>query len=305
MDEEEETLFDEGESDLSQLKAFDRQDNSEEVPEGFTSATIFLDAKPSSSLNWTQERLKTQELIEKGYKVLFELDLDLFGPTTQALTHTGQFQTHVLAINEFTGRFLAEFQPHTVGVILHRSKSPFTNFQERDVMVDYLELLRQEIADHIPCFLLFDCQALQDPFTFIRLFALDRFSLFSLALTHAPVLLKTVIWQEGKGMLGSIARTLIPQKQEEPTLGLLMPRFDLHVDEVHSGLKAALDTLLLQNRPFKIIPETHLPIEWNGLDELIVCKEGLLPTTLRAIDGFCAAGGLVRELVDGKQGKIL
>lgn len=294
MDDQEESFFDEVEIDLSHLQIFDRHDNGEAVPEGFSAAIIRLDAKPSSSLNWAKELASTQDLLEKGHKVLFELDLDLFGPTSQALTHTGQFQTHVLAINEFCQRFLDKFSQDALGVILHRAKNAFRTAEERDIAVDYLELLRAEIPDSTPCLLLFDCKEIVDPFAFIRLFALDRFSLFTLALAHAPIALKTMIWNEGKGTLGSIAKQLHQTSSQIPLRGLLMPRFD--APAVEPTLKEALYRLMAEDAPFKIIPETHLPLEWDGLDELIVSKEGLLPTSLRTIEGFAAAGGHVQDL---------
>lgn len=294
MEEQEESLFDEVEIDFSQVQIFDRHDNNEPVPEGFSAAIVRLDAKPSSSLNWAKELASAQELLEKGYKILFELDLDLFGPTSKALSHTGQFQTHVLAINEFCQRFLDKFSQDCLGVILHRAQGAFRSQEDRDIAVDYLELLRAEIPDNTPCLLLFDCKEIQDPFAFIRLFALDRFSLFTLALAHAPVALKTLIWNEGKGTLGSIAKRLHNQPSQRALRGLLMPRFD--APSVTSTLKVALQRLMAEETPFKIIPETHLPLEWDGLDELFVSKEGLLPTSLRTIEGFAAAGGHVHPL---------
>lgn len=296
MNEEEDTFLDEFESTLEGASIFDRSDNLTPIPDGFLATTFILDATPSSLLNWTEEYKAAKALVDKGYKLLFELTLDLFNDSNNSLSHQGRFQATVLAINEFTEHFLPDFRQDTLGIILHRSKKLFSSYHERDQQVDYLELLRLEIPDEIPCLLLYDCKELQDPFECLKLFALDRFSQFTLALANSPVTLKTLIWNKGKGSLGVIGKEPIIIDTVQATIGLLLPAFDTTHEMAYTGLKEALNSLISQNIPFKVIPESLLPVEWDGLDELIINKEGLQATTLRAIDGFVAAGGMLRCL---------
>lgn len=294
MDEQEESLVEEVDHKilLRDICIFDRQNNFEAVPAGFQAATLYLNAKPSSSLYWKEEIDCADSLIASGHKVVFELDLGLFADEFRGVTHQAQFQTSVLAIDQFRLRILQRFYEHTVGVILHRSQGCFMSFDERDVQMDYLDLVRAELPDALCTFLLFDCKKVQDPYLFSRFFALDRYASFVLALAHAPVALNVCSWKQGQGMLGYIGREEPQSKPLLAKVGLLMPRFDAQ----ENNLEPIMKQLIEQNLPFRIIPEDFLPLEWEELDELIVHKKQLKASTLRAISGFGATGGLVSEV---------
>jgi hypothetical protein len=286
MEEQEETLLEEQCPDLSSVTVFDRLDNLEPIPENFTAATLRLEAHAASTLSWKQEQAACSELVQSGRKVLFELDLGLFGPQSKALAHQGQYSSITFAINEFCHQLWQPFQEHTLGVILYRAVNPFMSASERDEKMDYLDLLRSELPDALACLLLFDVQGIE-AFDFLRLFALDRFSLFTLALAHAPIPMRHCIWQEGCGLLGYIGRQEVLELHSAPTLGLLSPRYD----NIQEDLRPIVDKLLAQKSCFRVIPEEYLATEWEGLDELIVPMNSIQSSTLRLIDGFKAAGG--------------
>jgi hypothetical protein len=291
MDDDDDTLLEEIniQQTLINLKIFDRQNPQEPIPEGFTAANILVDARPASSLNWTKETQEAELLIKNGYRICFELDFGLFGPTFKGIAHQGQFQTIVLALDEFRNRLLNRFEEHVEAVILYRSTCPFTSIHERDIQMDYLDLLRQELPDTLITLLLFDCTSMQDAFSFARLFSPDRFSLFTLALTNAPLLLSSACWNNGNALLGYIGRDLAQNTPKKCSKGLLLPRFTSNSD----SLKPLLDSLVTNNELFKIISEDNLALEWDGLDVLYVQKTCLEATSLRMIDGFIAAGGVV------------
>lgn len=283
MDDDEDILQDA--IDPKDLIIFDRETSSEVIPKGFTSSIVAIDAKPASSLNWNQEIQDTEELIKNGYKVCFELNLDLF----TASYNQARLQSVILAIDEFRSRILERFFEHTVAVILYRSQKTFASIEERDVQMDILDLLRQELPDNVCVLLLFDCSNLQDPYSFIRMFAPDRFSLFTLCLTNAPLFFSYCGWNKGNALLGYIGRDISHYLPQECSKGLVMPKFSSNAETI----KPLLDDLIAQKEHFKIISEDLLALEWAGLDELYVQKAMLAPSTLRLIEGFAAAGGTV------------
>ncbi len=287
MDDEDETVLEERDINhiLKNLSVFDRITNDEQVPEGYTAATLVLDARPESSLNWKLEFEQAECLIAKGYKICFELNLGLFRPESKPLTHQGQFQTYVLALDEFRARFLAPFSEHTEAVILYRSMEASSAMQP-----DYLELLRQELPDDIISLILIDATHLQDPYSFSMRFNLDRFSLFTLAICNAPLLLSCATWKQGQSLLGYIGRDIKSYKpHQDVQAGLIIPRSSVDAESI----KPLLNQLIQSNKPFKVISEDLLPVEWEGLDELYIKQDLLAPTTLRTIAGFQAAGGTV------------
>ncbi|MBS0635287.1 MAG: hypothetical protein JSR37_07480 [Verrucomicrobia bacterium] len=254
------------------------------VQPGYSSCIVTIDARPSSSLNWNTQIEQTKAIIEMGSKVCFELDLGLFTPP---FTYSqGLFQTIVLAIDEFRGRLLEPFEEHVEAVILYRSSGNFASVEERDVVMDYLDLLRHELPEELPVLLLF--KSCQDPFEFCRLFSPDRFSLFTLCLEDAPLFTSCCAWNRGKGLLGYIGKDLATYKPEKCSKGLILPRFT-------NNMESHRDFLASYNRQdFKIISEELLSNEWEGLDILYVLEpQNLAPTTQRMLEGFQAAGGVV------------
>lgn len=291
MDDDDDTLIEEIDTQtvIKNFKIFDRITNQEPIPAGFTAATVVVDAKPASTLCWQDEVIAAKSLIENGYRVCFELDLGLFGPEFKGIASQGQFQTIVLALDEFRNRLLTPFQEHVEAVILYRSRTPFSSLEERDIQMDYLDLLRQELPDDLITLLLFSCDTLQDPYSFARLFSPDRFNMFTLALANAPLLLSCCCWNTGKALLGYVGRDISNNTPQKCSKALLMPRFTSDAQ----SLQPLLNELVSKKECFKLISEDYLALEWDGLDELYIQKSSLGATSLRMVDGFVAAGGVV------------
>jgi len=266
---------------LKNVAIFDRNSLEEEVPAGYTSATVKVDATPSSTLSWEKEIDAAKKLIADGYKVSFDLDLGLH----KLLRNQAALQTASLALDEFRKVLLEPFYEQTEAVIFGRYSAPLV---DRDEAMDFLDLLRQDLPSELPVLLLFSVDV--DPFTFSRTFALDRYSLFTLAFESSPLLLPALTYNQGKSLLGYIGRERAKYQRKTCQEGLVMPRFTTDADK----LKPLVDKLA--QKEVKIIAEDSLAVEWEGLDLLYVEKSTLQPTTLRLLDGFEAAGGTV--LVD-------
>lgn len=265
------------ETDPKTLAIFDQKVPGEHVPEGFSSFTVHVDLKPDSLLDFQIAKSHADAGIMQGLKVCFELDLGLFEKGFNQV----QYQSHLLALDEFRKNLLTPLWAHTAALILYRSRTAFATTAERDIQMDYLDLLRLDLPDDIPVLLLFSCKSIRDKSLFARLFSPERYSRFVLALEDAPVLLTACCYNSGKALLGYIGRDIAHYTPSECTVGIVLPC---------QNIEAAFS---LQNDSFKIVSEELLATEWEGLDRLITQKECLAPTTIRLLEGFQAAGGAV------------
>jgi hypothetical protein len=226
------------------------------VPDGYTAATLFVDATAKNPLTWEEEYKAAEELVKNGIRVCFELGLDLF---------TTRFEILTFAIDEFRKRLLEPFQEHTDAVILFRGPLEV----ER---MPLLDALRQELPPDLCVLLLFDA-------TNTSMIIPDRYSLFTLALKNSPHLVSCCCWQEGKALLGYIGRDIAHYTPTTCTKGVVISR--------------ECQSLPAITGDFKIISQETVGAEWEGIDELYVQSDTLQPTTLRLLEGFQAAGGIV------------
>ncbi len=106
---------------------FDSQFHHEAIPAGFNTVKIRIDGGLKSRLAWLQEREAAWELIEKGMKIFWELDLGMLSGLKNPLTHAGQFMSLKLSVEHFRDTLWKEFQESTVGVSLYRGSVDFTD----------------------------------------------------------------------------------------------------------------------------------------------------------------------------------
>lgn len=294
------------------LIAFERLHNKEEVPEGFSAATVLLDAHPSSSLKWDKALESAEDLIQRGIHVLFDFDVKLAKP----FSHSGQFQTYALALTHFRETVWPKFKKQSAGVILCRSSLAFDKYflwgqQEmntlaeralpsdlqplfyRDIMVEYFTLLASNLPDDCPVVLLFDCQEIKEPWLFSLLTSQDSFARFRLGLASAPFATNAICWKDSSATGDYIGRAHNPTEPTATTVGVLLP-ISGQLEKVQpSRIKKTIDSLLAQHIPFKIISEEFLTMEWEGLDTIILCHDKPSLPLQRALDGFIAASGNV------------
>lgn len=146
------------------FRIFMRTSSDEEVPTGFTSATCTIDATSKSLLTWPKEQSAIDALIKKGLKVCLDITLDLFTlPYTQA-----RHQSAILALDEVRTKLIEPNMAHIEAIILHKMDAPFSSEEVRDIQMDALDLLRNEINPQIPVLILAKCP--KNPYSFSRLF---------------------------------------------------------------------------------------------------------------------------------------
>lgn len=253
------------------------------TPSGFTSRIISLDARAASPLVWKEEIAQIESNKAHNLKLLFDIDLGLFKEKNLAI------QAH--ALDTFYETIYTHYKEDTIGVILYKGRSPLEN-----APLEHLEALRSYLPQDLHCLLCFDCQESCDPLTYARHFAADRYYRFVLALKNAPIQLNCCIWQEGKGSLGYIGKNVPQPNDSLLEIGILLPRTGVLDETAYSSLNETMNSYIKQGIPFKVISEEFLAQEWDGLEELIIQRTSLLPTTLRTIEGFTAAGGKVTSL---------
>lgn len=221
--------------------------------------SIVLDGKMSSLLDFRQARLAALSHIAIGEKILWELDLGLFDTLTHPFGNESEARSMILAIDHFMKSMWPEFEKYSVGLSLYRGD---LNFDEI-LFSDFLKFLTLNVYDSVPLFLHFDT-ATPHTLESAKKFAQDLFPRFEIYVND----------QEP------------PFKSRDTNIGFLIP----------SDHTQKFETLLNQGINLRVIPESLLNAEWDGLDFLyvdyaLVSKEGI-----RKIRGFEAAGGEVIDL---------
>lgn len=258
-------------------------------------STITIDASTKSTMQWQGPRKEALTAIARGKKILWHLDLGLFGNLSSPLSNAAQFMTLRLALDHFRDSIWEEFQKYSIGVALYQGTPDFSgsfpwddeqkdNFQAwlcdndykedvflekmfcRDVCSSYISQLAENVPDRIPLFLIFNQQGIE-PFLQLLLTAQDLYQRF------------TILFLE--------------KTKQDPhaTLAVCWPLTDKKSLQDFKGLVEALNKLHQAGIPYKIISENNLNLEWHGLDHIIYSSVCTSPSGIRKLHGFNAAGG--------------
>lgn len=245
---------------------------------------ISLDGTLKADISWKKEIELSKEAVRAGKPLFYKIDLGLFSKLPLPLEDHTQFQSLNLSLHHFRDGLWPEFKEHIKGLCLYEGDADFSkNFSWsetqrqnysvwaerheiedkklfcRDVGSEYLQLLISKMPDALPLHLNLTISS-EDPFEVARLTAADCFERFQFPKNLAK-------W----------AICLPPRER-------LAPKFN-------TGLPEAFQELKEKNIPFRVIPESHLITDWDGLDLLIYSPDGLTSQGKRKIQGFLAAGG--------------
>lgn len=127
----------------------------------------------------------------------------------------------------------------------------------KEVDADYLKALTRNLPDDMPLALLLDVSSCQTLYEEVALTSRARFDRFKV----------------------HVKGSKLPLPSEK--VGICLPASN------GEALEPYLQT------PHRLIPESYLMAEWDGLDTLIVAKNSLTPQLQRKLQGFEAAGGTV------------
>ena len=123
-----------------------------DVPEGFNVVCIKLDASLRSLLSWNEALLSAQDLVSKGFLILWELNFSL---QEQALDGESLFLTLQLNIQHFNDLVWKQFQDATFGASLFKGRL-------EEGMIDYIKSLASILPDELSCFLCIDTSSAND-----------------------------------------------------------------------------------------------------------------------------------------------
>lgn len=94
------------------------------IPTGFEAVTLSIDGRLQADLDWKKVREKAYQAVEKGYALMWEMQLGLFEGLT--LHHHTQFLTLTLSLEHFRDSLWKEFKSHTIGISLFRGLADFS-----------------------------------------------------------------------------------------------------------------------------------------------------------------------------------
>jgi hypothetical protein len=292
---------------------------------------IYLDGQMSSKLDWNTAIKHAEKAKAEGRMILWQIDLGLFSELQFPLSDQTQFLSLCLALEHFRDQIWPHFQDHTEGLCLYKGSPDFTHlipwekvlennliswikeiyqteesfnadtgyqiksFQSlnkevllsqdkgrdllalfaRDTAAEYIGLLTTRVPDGLQAILEFETKQIENPVLGLQLMAQDRYPRIAI-----------------RDLDGSFLQTA----KEDVKLGVCWPQMEKKRFSHYQGFHQALLKLKEKQVSYRLIPEVYLTSEWDGLDELIVCPEGLSPQGIRKLQGFCAAGGTILSL---------
>lgn len=264
-------------------------DGEGEPSEGFNALRIVLDLSECSLLNWKGALLKAERSIQKGYLILWDLQFALLEGSLQDET---RFLTLLLNVKHFNEAVLLKFQEHTLGVSLFRGKVDLS-----EGVIDYLKSLSASLPEEVSCFLFLDTTYITDRATFFQLINPEIFGHLNLILKgplaeRYPYASAHFAWGQGGSCLGFCSTRL------ENILPMQLVSDALCLSEgIDNTLwERALDSF--GSKPFRVIPESLLTQEWEGIDRLMIIPQTLSERGWRKIRGFEAAGGRIISFQD-------
>lgn len=163
----------------------------------------------------------------------------------------------------------------------------------RNVILEYLTLLGTRIPDSLPLYLCLDIPPFTSLFDQLTLLNPDAFSRFRLAVNHLSLTFPVCGWNTPlpNGYMGETPQDL--PITEVASVGICVCLSNCYQLEVYQELADAIFLLNEKNIPYRLISESELTAQWDGLDHLIYSSTCLTTTGKRKLQGFCAAGGEV------------
>lgn len=251
-----------------------------------------LDGKCSSKLDWT--------LPESTKPILWTLDLGLFKRLIQPLDNETQFRCLQLSLDHFKGSVWPKYANRTLGVSIYSDTVLFDELEDdepdhlaewmknnqiktltpnlrslyrRDVCSHFLNKLVENVPDDISLHIVLDAVGITDLSLLAQLTNRSCFKRFVVNLINCSDL-----------------------NAPDATFGVCLPSPEHLEQHAYAGLDQALKLLIYHCQRVRIIPESMLTAEWDGLDYMIYCPEGISKEGLRKLRGFAAAGGTILSL---------
>ncbi len=291
----------------------------------FNSILIAIDGQWQTELKWDEARQQAKQAVEKGLKLLWQIDLGLFDRLPLPLEHQSQLMGLELSLKHFSQTLWKEFENETLGVVLFRGSADYAQelkwspdqtlaYQEwlgegesdsqktlfaADVVSHYLLTLIRRLPDALPLFLMLDASSIHSLTLQARLFSVERYDRILLAIKGCRIPSPHLVWEEGcasYGFVGSSSLSL--SLQLDARVGIALPSIHFKSLAAYAGLEELLASLKRHQIPYKIIAEERLALEWVELETLCFLSQGLTEAGKRQLRGFAAAGGELVAIQD-------
>lgn len=254
-----------------------------------------LPCEPHHDLDWS---LELERAKNAGRNIVWKFALGLESPFFP-LEDELRFQAISLALAQFSKEVWPEFKDKTVALSLYRGAADLSekflwtdkqraNYSEWregednalarklfciDAFAVYFQMLSHRLPDEVPVFLLFE--PLSSISETLQVLSKERFEHFLIALRGESIARDGYIWNER----GIFKRTV------ETKRGIVFP------NKLES--MSLFDEALKEAGSVKVVYESFLTEEWDGLDSLIVLPGSLGSQGERKLKGFLASGGEV------------
>lgn len=248
---------------------------------------IEINAGLDCDLKWEKERKRAQEAEQK---ITWVLDLGLDGPYFP-IDDPLSFQGLLLGLAQFTETFYPEFAENTEKIILYKGSWDFSShFRWNEKQEENFQLWQEE-------------RPLVSPREKKRLFCADAFAYYFQMLSHklpleAPLALEFTDMPKEPSVAAELVISkerfeyfeLITNREATSSRAVLFPCLEKSTQNVLDHIETLFQKI---PSPYRVIHESHLTEEWEGVDHLIVLREALSELGFRKLQGFNAAGGTV------------
>lgn len=100
---------------------------SNSISDGYNGVMIELDGRIKSDLNWEEALAHAESLVEKGYTILWFLNLGLFSELPFSLYTQTQLQTLSLSIEHFIEKVWKKYYQNSLGLCLYKGEMDFSS----------------------------------------------------------------------------------------------------------------------------------------------------------------------------------
>jgi hypothetical protein len=275
---------------------------------------IVLPAGITSNLDWQHEIAQAKD----AASIIWELDFDLLG---KDLLDPLIYESLSVAAQHFTKKIFPEFASKSSSICLCRierdlAESPILNADLKESFLEWLLSIY-----HTPCLVRYDLGIPGEELNFetlaknesgkhlIRVYSLTLLSeyLHRLAALFPDSIeitceldLSAVKSKAELGQLLSKERfphitPIAPMSfSQDAPIALCLPPDEKLSRRILSLIDHALSEL--QEKSYRIIPESNLTESWEGVDLLIAISDAVTPNGKRKLQGFCASGGTVAHI---------
>lgn len=183
----------------------------EHLPAGFDAVTISIDGRVQADLNWKKVGEQARLAVEKGFALMWNIELGLFQGLAQPLSNQTQFLSLTLSLEHFRDSLWKEFKPHSIGLSLFRGAADFSRgFSWDQHHQQNLKGWLQEInLHHLASLELDQLQQDLEGRQLIRLFCRDvAVEYLALLATRVPDSLPAYLFLDAASVRGSVIHEL-------------------------------------------------------------------------------------------------